>query len=79
VSSTTNDVWSELSSVPLKLIVTVWPASADRLKVFWLYPVALFRFEKVARTVLPALTVSLSNWVVVVVSAVSMCSQKVNV
>ena len=41
-------------------------------------PVALFRLENVASVVAPALTVSLSNAVVVVVSAVSMCRQKEN-
>ena len=40
---------------------------------------ALFRFEYVARVVVPAFTVSLSYAVVVVVSAVSMWSQNVNV
>ena len=34
------------------------------------------RLEKAASVVVPALTVSLSTWVVVLVSAVSMCSQK---
>ncbi len=79
MSSITNDVWSETSSVPLNESVTVCPANEDRLKDFWAYPVFLFRFEYVARVVLPALTVSLSYAVVVVVSAVSMCSQNVNV
>ncbi len=31
VSSMTNDVWSEESSVPVKLIVTVWPAKDETL------------------------------------------------
>jgi hypothetical protein len=31
VSSTTNDVWSELSSTPLKVSVTVWPAKPETL------------------------------------------------
>jgi len=31
VSSMTNDVWSELSSTPLKVSVTVWPAKPDTL------------------------------------------------
>lgn len=34
VSSSTKDVCRLVSSVPLKLIVTVWPASADTLNVF---------------------------------------------
>ena len=50
-----------------------------------MYPVDLFRFEKVARvasTVLLELrtcTCNLSNWVVVVVSAEVIFSQKLNV
>ena len=45
VSSTTNDVCSEESSVPVNLIVTVWPAKPATLNDFRLYPLALFRFE----------------------------------
>ncbi len=45
VSSMTNDVWSELSSVPVKLIVTVCPANEETLNDFWLYPEALLRLE----------------------------------
>ena len=30
----TNDVCSELSSVPVKLIVTVWPANEETLNDF---------------------------------------------
>jgi hypothetical protein len=36
VSSTTNDVCSEMSSVPVNFSVTVCPANADRLNDFWL-------------------------------------------
>ncbi len=36
VSSMTNEVWSETSSTPRNLTVTVWPANADRLNDFWL-------------------------------------------
>ena len=32
MSSMTNDVWSEESSVPVKVIVTVWPAKDETLK-----------------------------------------------
>ncbi len=38
-----------------------------------MYPVALLRLEYVARVVVPAVTVSLSYAVLVVVSALSMC------
>src|SRR4051812_15019044 len=76
VSSTTNDVCSELSSVPVKLIVTVCPASEETLNDFCVYPEALLRLEYVASVVAPAFTVSLSYCVEVVVSAESTCSQK---
>ncbi len=36
VSSTTNEVWRDESSVPLNEIVTVCPAKDDRLNDFWL-------------------------------------------
>jgi hypothetical protein len=36
VSSRTNDVCSELSSAPVKPIVTVCPANEERLNDFWL-------------------------------------------
>src|SRR4051794_38307177 len=75
----TNDVCSELSSVPVKLIVTVCPANEETLTDFWLYPEALLRLEYVASVVEPAFTVSLSYWTEVVVSAESTCSQKVSV
>ena len=54
-------------------------------KDFWLYPAALFKLEKVASVdstvpdVLSTWTLKVSNAVVVVVSAVSMCNQKVSV
>src|SRR5690242_15765944 len=48
VSSITNEVCSELSSLPVNLIVTVWPMYALRLKLCWVYPVLWFRFEYVA-------------------------------
>src|SRR3954468_10756853 len=79
VSSMTNDVCSEESSVPVNFTVTVCPAKPDTLNDFCAYPVLWFRFEYVASVVVPICTVSLSNCVVVVVSAVSMCSQNENV
>jgi len=57
----------------------------SRLKDFWEYPVAWFRLEKVARVerTVPdeflTCTVSVSNAVVVLVSAVSMCRKNVSV
>ena len=57
----------------------------SRLKDFCEYPVAWFKFEKVARveSTVPdefrTCTVNLSNAVVVLVSAVSICSQNVSV
>ena len=74
-----NDVCSELSSVPEKETVTVCPANEETLNDFWLYPEALLRLEYVATVVEPTFTVSLSYAVEVVVSAESMCSQKVSV
>jgi hypothetical protein len=66
VSSITNEVCSDTSSVPVNFSVTVCPANADTLNDFWLYPVAWFRLEYVATVVEPTVTVSLSNWVVVI-------------
>lgn len=63
----------------MKARFTVCPAKADTSSDFWMYPVFLFRFEYVARVVLPIFAVSLSYAVDDVVSAVSMCSQKVSV
>jgi hypothetical protein len=68
----TNDVCSDESSVPVNSRVTVEPANPAMLNDFWLYPVALFRLEYVASVVAPRFTVSVSNAVVVVVSAESM-------
>src|SRR4051794_11788924 len=79
VSSMTNDVCSELSSVPVKLIVTVCPAKDETFNDRRVYPDALLRLEYVASVVVPAFTVSLSYCVEVVFSAESMCSQKVSV
>src|SRR5438067_2434084 len=79
VSSTTNEVCSEPSSVPVNFSVTVCPANAFRLNDFGLYPATGFRLENVAIVVLPTCTVNLSNCVVVVVSDVSMCIQNVSV
>src|SRR5262249_48952501 len=45
VSSITNEVCRETSSVPVNLMVTVCPANAARLNDFWLYPAALLRLE----------------------------------
>lgn len=73
------------SSTPLKNIWIVCPLKLSRLKDFCEYPVAWFRLEKVARverTVpdeLRTCTVSVSNAVVVLVSAVSMCRKNVSV
>ena len=63
--------------MPVNFSVTLWPANAARLKLRCVYPAAAFRFENVPRVVAFACTVSLSNWVVVVVSAVSMCRKNV--
>lgn len=68
--------------MPRNRIFTVWPLKLRTLKVCCWYPAALFRLEKVpnvANTVLALLrtcTWNVSNAVVVVVSAVSMCNQK---
>ncbi len=59
VSSTTNDVCSDESSVPLNEIVAVCPAR-PHVNECSVYPLFLFRFEYVASVVEPALTVSLS-------------------
>src|SRR5215813_2792570 len=75
----TNDVCSEKSSLPVNRTVTVWPANEPTLNDFWLYPAAWFRFEYVASVLPPTFTVSVSNGVTPVVSAVSMCNQNVNV
>ena len=74
VSSTTNDVCADESSVPVNVTVTVLPMNAFRLTVFCAYPLLLLAFEYDARVVEPAVTVSLS-YAVLPVSAVSMCSQ----
>src|SRR5881227_1785199 len=68
VSSTTNEVCSEPSSVPVNFSVTVCPANAFRLNDFGLYPATGFRLENVAIVVLPTCTVNLS-----------MCIQNVSV
>lgn len=66
-------------------IFTVCPINEFMLNECCWYPVAWFRLEnmpRVASTVLDELSTwiwSLSNAVVVVVSAVSMCSQKLSV
>ena len=73
------------SSTPLKNIWIVCPLKLSRLKDFWEYPAAWFRLEKVARVerTVPdeflTCTVSVSNAVVVLVSAVSMCRKNVSV
>jgi len=64
---------------------TVCPLKAVTSKVLNTYPVDLFKFENVPRVastvllVLRTCTCNLSNWVVVVVSAVVIFSQKLNV
>src|SRR5215467_2282045 len=78
VSSRTNEVCSETSSVPTKLIAAV-PVTPPRTNTRWTYPAAWLRFENVPRVVPLTATVTLSKAVVVVVSAVSMCSQKLSV
>lgn len=85
VSSSTNEVCKLESSVPIKRILIVWPLNAITLKECCWYPVAWFRFENVPSVdnTVPALfstcTCMVSKAVVVVVSAVSMCSQKLRV
>src|SRR3954470_6334869 len=69
VSSMTNDVSSEESSVPVNLTVTVCPAKAARSYECWVYGPAL-RLENTCNVVVPTCTVSLSYCLVVVVSAV---------
>src|SRR5262245_7023979 len=84
-SSSTNDVCSEESSTPLKKIWIVCPLNEVKLNVFCLYPAAALRLEYVASvesTVpeeLRTCTVSVSKAVLVVVSSVSMCNQRVSV
>src|ERR1051326_6872397 len=84
-SSSTNDVCSVESSTPLKKIWIVCPLKLSRLKDFCEYPVAWFRFENVAKveSTVPdefrICTVSVSNAVVVLLSAVSMCRKNVSV
>lgn len=69
----------------MNLITTVWPMKEFMLNECCWYPVAWFRLENVpsvASSVPPVLntwTFMVSNAVVVVVSAVSICSQKVRV
>src|SRR6266540_107977 len=77
-SSITKLVCSELSSTPVNLRVTVWPAYEETSNDFWAYPEFLLRFEYVARVADPTWTVSLSYATEVVVSAVSTCSQKLS-
>jgi hypothetical protein len=84
MSSSTNDVFNEASSLPEKNTCTVCPAKESRLKVCCWYPVAWFRLENVASVEstapdeLRTCTCNVSNAEVVVVSAVSICSQKLN-
>jgi len=76
-SSSTKDVWSWEPSTPVK-VIAVLPAP-EIVRDFWAYPEVALRFEYVASVVPRAATVSLSYAVVVVVSAVSTCSQKLRV
>ena len=84
-SSTTNEVCSSKSSLPCRNIWMVCPLKEVRSKVFCWYPAAWSRLEKVASVdntvpdVLRTCTDRVSNTVVVLVSAVSMCSQKLSV
>ncbi len=84
-SSITKEVCRVESSVPTKLIWMVWPLKEVRSKVCCAKPVFLFRLEnvfRVERTVPEELRICnarVSNAVVVLVSAVSMCSQNVSV
>ena len=84
-SSITNEVCRLESSLAVNLITMVCPMKEFKLNDFWLYPVAWFRLEKVASVdstvplVFSTCTLIVSNAVVVVVSAVSMCSQNVRV
>jgi hypothetical protein len=45
VSSITNEVGSELSSMLVNLSVTVWPMNCLRMRVCWTYPAAASRLE----------------------------------
>lgn len=69
----------------MKRIRTVWPLNESTLNECCWYPAAWFRLEKVPSVdstvplVFNTWTRKVSNAVVVVVSAVSMCSQKVRV
>ena len=73
------------SSTPLKNIWIVCPLKLSRLNDFCAYPVLWFRLENVARveSTVPdefrTCTVNVSNAVVVLVSAVSMCRKNVSV
>ena len=73
------------SSTPLKNIWIVCPLKLSRLNDFCEYPVLWFRLENVARVerTVPdefrTCTVNVSNAVVVLVSAVSICRKNVSV
>src|SRR6476469_7031059 len=70
VSSIRKDVASEESSAPVNFRVKVLPICEFRLSDFFTYPLEALRLEYVARVVVPAATVSLSDAEVVVVSSV---------
>ena len=75
VSSMTNEVCSEESSTPLNLSVTVEPAKRRDVEASEHVAGGLVQVRQtVTSVVVPNVTVSLSNCVVVVVSAVSMCA-----
>src|SRR6476469_3386946 len=84
MSSSTKEVCNDESSCPTKTTWIVCPKKEARLNVCCWYPVAWFRLEKVASVCstvpeeLRTWTCSVSKAEVVVVSAVSMCSQKLN-
>jgi hypothetical protein len=84
-SSRTNEVWRVESSTPLKNIWIVCPLKLSRLNDFCEYPVLWLRLENVARveSTVPdefrTCTVNVSNAVVVLVSAVSICRKNVSV
>jgi len=83
VSSITNEVGSELSSTLVNLSVTVWPWNYWRRTTCWTYPAARIQvgvveaFQRRAGG-LSTCSHNASHAVVVAVSVVSMCSQKVN-
>lgn len=67
-SSSTNEVYSLVPSVPVKVTVTVPPMKLARFTVCFTYPDAALRFDALSTVDPPTVTVNVSNFVVVVVS-----------